>query len=91
MLNRRERRLADRQAEKMLAELKRLNKQMLDRQPKMEQPITVSANMLEELKEYQNGMRMQTTTGDSEPTTDTGTKGQVDNYFDNLDDYHFNK
>ena len=55
MLSRRERRFADRQAEKMLAELKRLNKQILDRQPKMVEPITVTDDMLEEYKQYIDG------------------------------------
>jgi hypothetical protein len=92
MLSRRERRFADKQAEKMLAVLKRKNKELLDKQPKILKPIEVTDNMLEELKQYQNErMRMQKTTGDSEPTTNSGTKGEVDNYFDNLDDYHFNK
>lgn len=91
MLSRRERRFADRQAEKIIAQLKLQNKQILDRQPKMIQPMEVSDDMLEEYKRYTDGMRMQTTTGDSEPSTDTGTKGEVDSYFDNIDDYHFKK
>jgi len=72
MLSRRERRFADRQAEKIIAQLKIQNKQILDRQPKMLQPMTVTDDMLEELKQYQN-VRMQKTTGDSEPSTNTGT------------------
>jgi hypothetical protein len=74
MLSRRERRFADRQAEKILAQLKIQNKQILDRQPTMIQPMTVTDDMLEELKEYQNELRMQTTTNNTEPTTDTGAE-----------------
>ena len=74
LLSRRERRFADRQAEKIIAQLKLQNKQILDRQPKMVQPITVSDDMLEEYKQYTDGLRMQKTTGDSEPSTNTGAE-----------------
>jgi hypothetical protein len=92
MLSRRERRFADREAEKILARMKRENKQVIDSQPKFIQPIKLTDEMVEEYKQYKDELRMQETTGNSEPTTNTGTNtGEVDNYFDNLDDYHFNK
>jgi hypothetical protein len=91
MLSRKERRFADREAEKILARMKIQNKQILERQPKFIQPMTVTDDMLEDFKQYKDELRMQKTTGDTEPTTNTGTNREVDKYFDNLDDYHFNK
>lgn len=91
MLTRKERRFADREAEKILARMKRENKETLDRQPKFIQPMTVTDDMLEDFKQYKDELRMQETTGNTEPTTNTGTNREVDKYFDNLDDYHFNK
>lgn len=74
MLSRRERRFADRQAEKLIAQLKRDNK-IIEKNilPKIIKPIKVSDDMLEEYKQYTDELRMQKTTGDSEPTTNTGT------------------
>ena len=92
MLSRRERRFADREAEKILARMKRENniisKQLM---PKLYEKITLTDEMIEEYKQYKDELRMQETTGNSEPTTNTGTNGEVDQYFDNIDDYHFKK
>jgi NADP-dependent 3-hydroxy acid dehydrogenase YdfG len=73
MLNRRERRFADRQADKLIAQLKRDNKLITPIQSTNIQPMEVSDDMLNEYKQYTDGMRMQKTTGDSEPSTNTGT------------------
>lgn len=74
MLSRRERRFADRQAEKILAEIKRKNKEILVKQPKIVKPIKVTDNMLKDFKQYKDELRMQKTTGDTEPSTNTNTK-----------------
>lgn len=88
MLSRRERRFADRQAEKILSQLRKENKKV----QQFVMPSIIKPMNVNDLKQYDNErMRMQETTGDSEPTTNTGTNGEVDQYFDNIDDYHFKK
>jgi hypothetical protein len=57
MLSRRERRFADREAEKILGRMKRENKQILDSQPKFMQPIKLTDEMVEEYYEYRNNKR----------------------------------
>lgn len=92
MLNRRERRFADREAEKILARMKRESKKIEQvTYVKQLEKITLTDEMIEEYKQYKDELRMQETTGNSEPTTNTGTNGEVDQYFDNIDDYHFKK
>jgi hypothetical protein len=73
MLNRRERRFADREAEKILARMKLHNKQILLTQPVHIEPMKVDDSILEEYKRYTDGMQLQKTTGDTEPSTNTDT------------------
>ena len=58
MLSRRERRFADREAEKILARMKRENniisKQLM---PKLSEKIRFTDEMIEEYKEYRNNKR----------------------------------